>query len=132
MTEIEGADNLDDINANLEALKLRQNLKDKNLKYSEDLNYSRKILQKSNIVKINLNEMLFSILPYSEGMTSSDIINKLKGRLPELINEFTIIKDINLNSNPQIKNLNDEFVIKQNQNITLISKNSYRQIINDL
>ena len=131
MTEIEGADNLDDINANLEALKLRQNLKDKNLKYSEDLNYSRKILQKSNIVKINLNEMLFSILPYSEGMTSSDIIYKLKGRLPELINEFTIIKDINLNSNPQIKNLNDEFVIKQNQNITFISKNSYRQLIND-
>ena len=75
--------------------------------------------------------MLFSILPYSEGMTSSDIINKFKGRLPELINEFTIIKDINLNSNPQIKNLNDEFVIKQNQNITFISKNSYRQLIND-
>ena len=125
------ADNLDGINANLEALKLRQNLKNKNLKYSEDLNYSRKILQKSNIVKINLNEMLFSILPYSEGMTSSDIINKFKGRLPELINEFTIIKDINLNSNPQIKNLNDEFVIKQNQNITFISKNSYRQVIND-
>ncbi|MDA9242739.1 SLBB domain-containing protein [Amylibacter sp.] len=91
MKEIEGADNLDDINANLEALKLRQNLKDKNLKYSEDLNYSRKILQKSNIVKIHLNEMLFSILPYSEGMTSSDIVYKLKGRLPELINEFTII-----------------------------------------
>ncbi|MDB2537318.1 SLBB domain-containing protein [Amylibacter sp.] len=131
MAEIEGADNLDDINANLEALKLRQNLKDKNLKYSEDLNYTRKILQKSNIVKIKLNEMLFSILPYSEGMTSSDIINKLKGRLPELINEFTIIKDINLNTNPQIKNLNDEFVIKQNQIITFISKNSYRQLIND-
>jgi protein involved in polysaccharide export with SLBB domain len=131
MTKIEVADNLDDMNANIEALKLRQNLKDKNLKYSEDLNYSRKILQKSNIVRINLNEMLFSILPYSEGMTSSDIINKLKGRLPELINEFTIVKDINLNSNPQIKNLNNEFFIKQNQDITFISKNSYRQLIND-
>jgi protein involved in polysaccharide export with SLBB domain len=131
MMEIEEANNPDGINANLEALKLRQNLKDKNQKYSEDLNYSRKILHKSNIVKINLNEMLFSILPYSEGMTSSDIINKLKGRLPELINEFAIIKNINLNSNPQIKNLNDEFVIQQNQNISLISKNSYRQVIND-
>ncbi|MDB2337653.1 SLBB domain-containing protein [Amylibacter sp.] len=129
--EIEGADNPDAINTNLETLKLRQNLKDKNLNYFENLNYSRKILQKSNIVKINLDGKLFSILPYSEGMTSSDIVNKFRGRLPELINEFTIIKDTNLNSNPQIKNLNDKFVIKQNQDITLISKSSYRQIIDD-
>ena len=129
--KIEGANNLNPINTNLETVKLQQNLKDKNLNYFEDLNYSRKILQKSNIVKINLNEKLFSILPYSEGMTSSDIINKFRGRLPELVNEFTIIKDTNLNSNPQIKNLNDEFVIKRNQDITLISKSSYRQLINN-
>ncbi|MDB0015905.1 SLBB domain-containing protein, partial [Amylibacter sp.] len=78
--EIEGADNPDAINTNLETLKLRQNLKDKNLNYFENLNYSRKILQKSNIVKINLDGKLFSILPYSEGMTSSDIVNKFRGR----------------------------------------------------
>ena len=131
LDEIEEADNLDAKNSNLETLKLKQKLKDKNLQYSEYVNYSRKILQKSNIVRINLNEKLFSILPYSEGMTSSNIINTFRGRLPDLINEFVIIKDRDMNFTPQIKNLNYEFEIRKNQDITLISKNTYRQIINN-
>ena len=74
---------MDENNSSLETLKLKQKLKDKNLQYSEYVNYSRKILQKSNIVRINLNGELFSILPYSEDMTSSNIINNFRGRLPE-------------------------------------------------
>jgi protein involved in polysaccharide export with SLBB domain len=131
LVEIAETDNLDKNNSTLEALKLKQKLKDKNLQYSEYLNYSRKILQRSNIVRINLNGELFSILPYSEGMTSSNIINSFRGRLPNLINEFVIIKDRDLNSKPHIKNLNHEFKIKKNQNITLISKSVYRQTINN-
>jgi protein involved in polysaccharide export with SLBB domain len=129
--EIEETNALDKNNSSLETLKLKQKLKDKNLQYSEQVNYSRKILQKSNIVRINLNGELFSILPYSEGMTSSNIINSFRGRLPNLINEFVIIKDRDLNSKPQIKDLNHEFKIKKNQDITLISKSIYRQIINN-
>ena len=128
---IEETNNLDVKNSSLESLKLKQELEGKNQKYSEDINYSRKILQKSNIVRINLNGELFSILPYSEGMTSSNIINNFRGRLPDLIYEFVIIKDSGMNSIPQIKNLNYEFEIKKNQNITLISKSIYRQIINN-
>ena len=131
LAEIEASDNLDKNNSSLETLKLKQKLKDKNLQYSEYVNYSRKILQKSNIVRINLNGELFSILPYSEDMTSSNIINNFRGRLPDLINEFVIVKDRDLNSIPRIKNLNYEFKIKRNQDITLISKSIYRQLINN-
>ena len=131
LAEIEASDNLDKNNSSLETLKLKQKLKDKNLQYSEYVNYSRKILQKSNIVRINLNGELFSILPYSEDMTSSNIINNFRGRLPGLINEFVIVKDRDLNSIPRIKNLNYEFKIKRNQDITLISKSIYRQLINN-
>ena len=131
LAEIEASDNLDKNNSSLETLKLKQKLKDKNLQYSEYVNYSRKILQKSNIVRINLNGELFSILPYSEDMTSSNIINNFRGRLPDLINEFVIVKDRDLNSIPRIKNLNYEFKIKKNQDITLISKSIYRQLINN-
>ena len=131
LIEIEETDNLDKNNSSLETLKLKQKLKDKNLQYSEYINYSRKILQKSNIVRINLNGELFSILPYSEDMTSSNIINNFRGRLPDLINEFVIVKDRDLNSIPRIKNLNYEFKIKRNQDITLISKSIYRQLINN-
>ncbi|MDA9927165.1 SLBB domain-containing protein [Amylibacter sp.] len=131
LAEIEASDNLDKNNSSLETLKLKQKLKDKNLQYSEYVNYSRKILQKSNIVRINLNGELFSILPYSEDMTSSNIINNFRGRLPGLINEFVIVKDRDLNSIPRIKNLNYEFKIKKNQDITLISKSIYRQLINN-
>ena len=131
LVEIEASDNLDKNNSSLETLKLKQKLKDKNLQYSEYVNYSRKILQKSNIVRINLNGELFSILPYSEDMTSSNIINNFRGRLPDLINEFVIVKDRDLNSIPRIKNLNYEFKIKRNQDITLISKSIYRQLINN-
>ena len=131
LAEIEASDNLDKNNSSLETLKLKQKLKDKNLQYSEYVNYSRKILQKSNIVRINLNGELFSILPYSEDMTSSNIINNFRGRLPGIINEFVIVKDRDLNSIPRIKNLNYEFKIKRNQDITLISKSIYRQLINN-
>ena len=64
-------------------------------------------------------------------MTSSNIINNIRGSLPDLINEFVIVKDRDLNSLPRIKNLNYEFKIKKNQDITLISKSIYRQLINN-
>jgi len=127
--ELEETDNTGENNSSLETLKLRQKLKDKNQQYSEFVNYTRKILQRSNIVNINLNEELFSILPYTEGMTSSDVINNFRGRLPDLINEFVIIKNRNTNSTPQIKNLKYEFEIKKNQDITFINKNTYLKII---
>jgi protein involved in polysaccharide export with SLBB domain len=128
---IEETNNSDAKISSLESLKFKQKLKDKDLQYSEDINYSRKILQKSNIVRVYLNGELFSILPYLEGMTSFSIINNFRSRLPDLINEFVIIKDSSSNPIPQIKNLNNEFEIKKNQNITLISKSTYRQIINN-
>jgi len=42
-----------------------------------------------------------------------------------------IVKDRDLNSRPRIKNLNYEFKIQRNQDITLISKSIYRQLINN-
>ena len=45
----------------------------------QNIEYSKKLLRKSNIIKISLDGELFTILPFSEGMTSSTILDKLKG-----------------------------------------------------
>ena len=131
IAENEETNNLDAENLSIETLQYRQKLKDKNLEYSEYVNYMRKILLKSNIIRINLNGELFSILPFAEGMTSSDIIHKFRGRIPDLTNEFVIVKDRDMNLIPQIKNLNYEFEIKKNEDITLINNSTYREIINN-
>ncbi|MDA9005728.1 SLBB domain-containing protein [Amylibacter sp.] len=117
-------------NFNLEVLKLRQELNNNKLKYQQNLVYSKKLLQKSNIIKINLDGELFSILPFSEGMTSSGILDKLKGKLPSIQNEFVMIQNVDNNSSVEIKNINYEFNINQNDTINLISQGIYRKLIN--
>jgi len=115
---------------NLEVLKLRQEVDNNKLQYLQDIEYSKKLLQKSNIIKISLNGELFSILPFSEGMTSSSILDKLKGRLPDLQNEFVMVQNKDKDSQVKIKNINNEFKIQQNDTINLVSQVMYREIIN--
>jgi protein involved in polysaccharide export with SLBB domain len=115
----------------LETLEYKQELSDKNLRYSEKINYMRKMLRKANLIKVSIDGELITILPFSENMTSLDITNKLKGRLPRLINEFVIVESTDKNSVPNIKNINYEFKIKQNDSINLISRATYSKIIND-
>jgi protein involved in polysaccharide export with SLBB domain len=122
---------LNDENVNLETLKFQQELKNKNLKNYENISYSKKILQKANLIKVSLDGNLFSILPFSEGITSLDILNKLKGRLPPLINEFLIVENTDKASSPKIKNINYEFKINQDDSINFISRIAYQKIIND-
>jgi protein involved in polysaccharide export with SLBB domain len=129
--EVEKISDQNDENINLETLRFQQELENKNLKNSENINYSKKILQKANLIKMSLDGELFSILPFSENMTSLDILNKLKGRLPRLINEFLIVESADKDSIPKIKNLNYEFKINQNDSINFISRTAYRKIIND-
>ena len=116
-----------DENVNLEIVKLRQELNNNKLNYMQDIEYSRKLLQKSNIIKISLDGELFSILPFSEGMTSSHILDKLKGRLPTIQNEFVMVQNTDKNSTVKIKNINYEFKIKQNDSINLISQDILSQ-----
>jgi hypothetical protein len=59
----------------------------------QDIEYSRKLLRKSNIIKISLDGELFTILPFVEGMTSTSILDKLKGRLPLIQNEFVMVQN---------------------------------------
>jgi len=122
-------ENADD-NGNLELVKLRQELNNNKLNYLQDIEYSRKLLQKSNIIKISLDGKLFTILPFLEGITSTNILDKLKGRLPPLQNEFVMVQNTDKNSTPKIKNINYEFKIKENDTINLISQVTYRKIIN--
>jgi len=118
-----------DENINLEVVKLRQELNNKKLNYMQDIEYSRKLLRKSNIIKISLDGELFTILPFSEGMTSTNILNKLKGRLPAIQNEFIMVQNTGKNSRVKTKNINYEFKIKQGDAINLISQGIYRKII---
>ena len=117
-------------NVNLEVLKLRQKLSNSKLKYIQDIEYSRKLLRKSNVIKISLDGELFTILPFSEGMTSFSILDKLKGRLPKIQNEFVMVQNADKNSTVKIKDINYKFEIKQNDEINLISQSIYRKIIN--
>ena len=118
-----------DENVNLEVVKLRQELNNNKLNYMQDIEYSRKLLRKSNIIKISLDGELFTILPFSEGMTSTNILDKLKGRLPSIQNEFVMLKNTDKNSTVKTKNINYEFKIKQNDAINFISQGIYRQIV---
>ena len=93
-------------NVNLEVLKLQQELNNNKLKYAQNIEYSKKLLQKSNIIKISINGELFSILPFLEGITSSYIFDKLKGRLPDIQNEFVMVQNMDEDSAVKIKNIN--------------------------
>ncbi|MBT4203507.1 MAG: hypothetical protein HOE17_02885, partial [Rhodobiaceae bacterium] len=119
-----------DENVNLEVVKLRQELDNNKLNYMQNIEYSKKLLRKSNIIKISLDGELFTILPFSKGMTSSDILDKLKGRLPTIQNELAIVQNTDENSTVKTKNINYEFKIKQNDAINLISQDIYRKILN--
>ena len=111
-------------------VKLRQELDNNKLNYMQNIEYSKKLLRKSNIIKISLDGELLTILPFSKGMTSSDILDKLKGRLPSIQNEFVMVQNTDKNSTVKIKNINYEFEIKRNDVINLVSQGSYRKIIN--
>ena len=89
----------------------------------------KKILQTANILKVMLDENIFSFLPFYKNINTSDILNILKQKLPKLVNEFVIIQDKNTNNIANIKNLNFPFIIEDNQNITLISQNKYSEIL---
>jgi len=129
LIDTEQSDERANENVNLEVLKLRQELNNKKLDYMQDIEYSRKLLRKSNIIKISLDGELFSILPFSEGITSSYILDKLKGKLPPLQNEFVMVQNTDENSTVKVKNINFEFKIKENDAINLISQGTYRKII---
>ena len=130
ITDIEQTNERADENVNLEVEKLRQELNNNKLNYMQDIEYSRKLLQKSNIIKISLDGELFSIFPYVEGMTSTSIFNKLKGRLPAIQNEFVMVQNVDKNSIVKTKNINYEFKIKKGDAFNLISQGVYRKIIN--
>jgi protein involved in polysaccharide export with SLBB domain len=115
--------------SDLELYKLQQELQNEELIYLQGLEYSKKILQRSNIIKIGLNGELFSILPFTDGMTSAKVLNKLRGRLPKLTNEFVIYQNNDKNLPPKIKNINYEFKIKQNDFINFITQDTYRKLI---
>ena len=63
-------------------------------------------------------------------MTSTNILDKLKGRLPPLQNEFVMVQNTDKNSAVKTKNINYEFKIKENDAINFISQDTYRKIIN--
>ena len=95
---------------NLEVLKLQQELNNNKLKYMQNVEYSRKILREANIIKISLDGELLSILPFSEGITSSTLSNKLKNRLPQFRNEFVIVQNPNKSIDPLVSKFVDSNV----------------------
>ena len=128
--DTEQSDERADENVNLELVKLRQELNDNKLKYMQNIEYSKKILRKANIIKISLDGELLSILPFSEGITSSTLLNKLKNRLPKFRNEFVIVQNPNKVSSTKIKSLDYGFKIKENEDINFISQGFYHKILN--
>ncbi|MDC1411952.1 SLBB domain-containing protein [Amylibacter sp.] len=116
---------------NFETFKLQQEIQKKEDNYLEAINYSRNILQQSNLIQVALDGQLVALLPYKNGITSIEILKELRSRLPKLVNEFAIIQDVNSDLNPMIKNLNYSFDVKNNQELNLISQKAYRSIIKE-
>ena len=114
---------------NVEAIMLQQAIEEENNKYLESIMNSHKILQQANLVNIRLDGELFTYLPYVKGISSSFILKKLRGRFPILVNEFAVVQNINGGKPPEIKNLNNPFEIKQDEEINFISSKNYRFII---
>ena len=119
----------DNLSVDLEAYMLQQDSKNKALKYTENINYLKRILEKANVVRVSLDGELFSILPFYDGIKSSNIIDSLNGRFPKLVNEFVIVQNINLNINPKIKSLESDFEINPNQELNLITQGTYRKLV---
>ena len=117
-------------NSDIELYKLQQELKNNELIYLQGIEYSKKILERSNIIRIGLNGELVSILPFTDGMTSANVLNKLRSRLPKLTNDFVIYQNSVKNLLPKIKSIKNEFKIKQNDFINFISQDAYRRLIN--
>jgi protein involved in polysaccharide export with SLBB domain len=114
---------------NIESLLLQREYQVEEENYLEALNYSKKLLQKSNAVNVKLDGKLISFMPYKQGIKSSQIQKKLANRLPKLISEFVIYQDANTDKMPQIKNLNNPFEFNKNGEINFITHENYRTII---
>jgi len=126
----ENTDDTRNENSGIELYKLKKESKTNELEYAQNIEYSRKLLQKSKLIKISLDGELFSILPFEKGMTSAKVLDKLRGRLPILTNELVIYQNNDTNLSPEIKNSKYEFKIKQNDYIGFISQDNYRRLIN--
>jgi protein involved in polysaccharide export with SLBB domain len=114
---------------NVETLILQQAIEEENNEYLETIINSQRILQQADLINIKLDGKLFTYLPYINGVTSSFILKKLRNRFPILVNEFAVVQNINEGKTAEIKNLNNPFEIKQNEEINFISSNNYRFII---
>ena len=130
IVDTEQSDDTEAEDINLEVLKFQQELNNNKLKYAQNIEYTKKILRKSNIIKISLDGELFSILPFSKGITSTIVYDAIKDRSPKLINEFVIVQNTDKSSKIKIKNIDYEFKIKQNDAINFISQGTYNKIIN--
>jgi protein involved in polysaccharide export with SLBB domain len=124
----------DDINSkdtDVEVFKLQQELNNNKFEYMQNVEFSKKILRNANIIKISLDGELFTMLPFVEGISSSNVLNKLKNKLPLLQNEFVVVQNTDKNKSVKIKSINSGFKINENENINFISQDTYRKIINN-
>jgi protein involved in polysaccharide export with SLBB domain len=114
---------------NTDVILLQKKIQDEKEEYIEAVSYSKRILQRANLINIKIDGKLFTYLPYVEGISSSYILEKLRNRLPKLVSEFAVIQNINTGKTPEVKNLNNSFAISQGEELNLISNKNYRTAI---
>ena len=113
----------------VEVLLLQKEIQDSEDEYLEALSYSSRILRQANLVNIKIDDELITYLPYNEDISSSDVLNKLQNRLPQIVREFIVLQNMNSGKRLQIKNLNNPFKIKLGEELNFISTNTYRLAI---
>jgi protein involved in polysaccharide export with SLBB domain len=116
---------------NIEVILFQQRMQEQQDEYIEALSYSKRILQRANLINIKLDGELFTYLPYVKGMSSSYALRKLQNRLPKLVSEFAVVQNVNIGKPPEIKNLSDPFVIRQGEELNFVSSKNYRMAIED-
>ena len=112
-----------------EAILVQKAIEEEANVYKERILNSKKILQQADLINIKLDGVLFTYLPYMKNTSSSLILKKLRNRLPILVNEFAVVQNVDKDKYPKIKNLNNPFRIKRNEEINFISSERYRFFI---
>lgn len=97
--------------------------------YCDRIDFTKKIIEKSNTLNISLDNNLIAILPTSENFTSNFLIDKINNYSSSVIKELVIISNLNSDINPEIKNLNFTFPITGSRNINLITQKEYENIL---
>ena len=118
-------------NVSADELVVKQYNKNEEQEYIDAINYSRTILSQANVLNVKVNNDLFYILPFEDGINSKAVLNILNGRLPRVMKNFVFIQNKRLITGSSVIKVNEEFKIEKDEEINFFTQESYNELINN-